>query len=57
MGYHIAQLLVDAIGKADTLDGDAVVKAIGETDMMTIYHRVVFAKTILANTRSLLASG
>ena len=39
-----AQILADAIERAGTLDADAIVKAISETDMMTIYHRAVFDK-------------
>jgi len=42
--YMHIQILVDAIERAGTLDADAVVKAIGETDMMTICHRVLFDK-------------
>jgi len=41
-GYLAIQLLIDAIERAGTLDGDAVSKAIGGTDMTTILHRVVF---------------
>jgi len=42
--YMHIQILVDAIERAGTLDTDAVNKAIGETDMMTICHRVKFEK-------------
>ena len=42
--YQLVQILVDAIERAGTLDADTVVKAIGETDMMTICHRVLFDK-------------
>lgn len=42
--YHIVQILIDAIERAGTLDADKVNKAIGETDMMTICHRVLFDK-------------
>lgn len=41
-GYRPMQVLFDAIERAGTLDGDAVSKAIGETDMMTICGRVKF---------------
>jgi len=41
-GYRPMQVLFDAIERAGTLDGDAVNKAIGETDMVTIDHRVKF---------------
>jgi len=40
--YIHIQILVDAIERAGTLDADTVLKAIGETDMMTINHRVKF---------------
>jgi len=42
VGYTTIQVFVDAIERAGTLDGDAINNAIGETDMMTIYHRVKF---------------
>jgi ABC-type branched-subunit amino acid transport system substrate-binding protein len=41
-GYPSIQILVDAIERAGTLDGDELNKAIGETDLMTITHRVLF---------------
>jgi len=44
VGYSPAQVLFDAIERAGILDADAINKAIGETDLMTIYHRVVFTK-------------
>ena len=40
--YPTIQILVDAIERAGTLDSDAVVKAISETDMLTLNHRVKF---------------
>ena len=40
--YMGMQVLIDAIERAGTLDSDAVSKAVGETDMMSIFHRVVF---------------
>jgi len=40
--YPAVQILVDAIERAGTLDGEKVSKAIGETDMMTILRRVKF---------------
>ena len=41
-GYSIIQVLVDAIERAGTLDGDDVCAALADTDLMTIRHRVVF---------------
>jgi ABC-type branched-subunit amino acid transport system substrate-binding protein len=41
-GYQVIQVLVNAIERAGTLDADAVLKAIGETDMETIVSRVKF---------------
>ena len=41
-GYHQIQVLVDAIQRAGTLDAEAVNKALGETDLMTMAHRVKF---------------
>jgi len=42
-GYAPAQVLFDAIERAGTLDGDAINKAMGETDMlMTINYEVLF---------------
>ncbi|MGD8982670.1 MAG: ABC transporter substrate-binding protein [Desulfobacteraceae bacterium] len=41
-GYQNIQILVDAIQRAGTLDAEAVNKALGETDMMTMAHRVKF---------------
>ena len=41
-GYQIVQVLADAIERAGTLDADAVLKAIGNTDMKTIVDRVKF---------------
>lgn len=41
-GYPTIQILADAIERAGTLDPEALNKAIGETDLMTITHRVVF---------------
>jgi len=43
-GYFPMQVLFDAIERAGTLDGPALSKAIGETDMMTISGRAVFTK-------------
>jgi len=40
--YADAQVLYDAIERAGTLDAEAVLQALSETDMMTIYHRAVF---------------
>jgi ABC-type branched-subunit amino acid transport system substrate-binding protein len=41
-GYSIIQVLVDAIERAGTLDGEDVCAALADTDLMTIRHRVVF---------------
>jgi ABC-type branched-subunit amino acid transport system substrate-binding protein len=41
-GYSLIQVLIDAIGRAGTLDADAVCAALEETDLMTIRHRVAF---------------
>jgi len=40
--YATMQILVDAIERAGTLDPEAFNKAIGETDLMTMIHRVKF---------------
>jgi len=42
MGYQAVQVLVNAIERAGTLDSAKVNDAIRKTDLMTIYHRVVF---------------
>jgi len=42
LGYQVAQVLVDSIQRAGTLNADQVSKAIGETDMMTMCDRVKF---------------
>lgn len=46
MGWSYAQgqVMFNAIERAGTLDGDAVNKAIGETNMMTVTHLVMFDK-------------
>ncbi len=41
-GYSIIQVLVDAVERAGTLDGEEVNAALAETDLMTIRHRVKF---------------
>ena len=43
-GYTPIQILLDAIERAGTLDKEAVNRAIGETDLMTINHRMKFDK-------------
>jgi len=43
-GYPSIQVLVDAIERAGTLDAEAVNKAIGETDLMTVTNRVKFTE-------------
>lgn len=42
MGYQAVQILIDAIGRAGSLDTAKVKQALKTTDLMTIYHRVVF---------------
>jgi ABC-type branched-subunit amino acid transport system substrate-binding protein len=42
--YAVAQTLFDAIERAGTLEAEAVLKALGETDLVTIWGRVVFEK-------------
>ena len=42
--YAVAQTLFDAIERAGTLDSEAVLKALGETDLNTMWGRVVFEK-------------
>ncbi|UCF09188.1 MAG: ABC transporter substrate-binding protein [Thermoplasmata archaeon] len=43
-GYVPIQVLVNAVERAGTLDKEAVNKAIGETDLLTINHRVKYNK-------------
>jgi branched-chain amino acid transport system substrate-binding protein len=42
--YAVSQTLFDAIERAGTLDADAVNKALGETDLLTMWGRVLFEK-------------
>jgi len=42
LGYYLIQVLIDAIERAGTLDAEALNKAIGETDLMTMNWRVKF---------------
>jgi len=42
IGYAPVQVLVDAIERAGTLDTDAVLGALSETDLMTMYYRTMF---------------
>jgi branched-chain amino acid transport system substrate-binding protein len=42
--YAGAQMLFDAIERAGTVDPDTVLKALGETDLMTMNGRAVFEK-------------
>ena len=42
--YAVSQTLFDAVERAGTLDSQAVLKALGETDLNTIWGRVVFEK-------------
>jgi len=41
-GYRSIQILVDAIGRAGTLDKEKVNAALAQTDLMTVMHRVKF---------------
>jgi branched-chain amino acid transport system substrate-binding protein len=41
-GYSPVQITVDAIERAGSLDGEKVNKALSETDLMTIFHRVKY---------------
>jgi ABC-type branched-subunit amino acid transport system substrate-binding protein len=41
-GYSIIQVLIDAIERAGSLDGEKVNAALATTDLMTIRHRVKF---------------
>ena len=42
MGYQGVQILVDAIERAGSIHPDKINQALKKTDLMTIYHRVVF---------------
>jgi len=42
IGYVPVQILIDAVERAGTLDADAISNALAETDVMTMYHRVVY---------------
>ena len=42
MGYQYMQVLLNAVERAGTIDGEEVNHALRDTDMMTIYHRVLF---------------
>ena len=41
-GYRSMQILIDAIERAGTLDGEKIQAALAQTDMMTVMHRVKF---------------
>ncbi|MGA7677970.1 MAG: ABC transporter substrate-binding protein [Dehalococcoidia bacterium] len=41
-GYSIIQVLIDAIERAGTLDGEKINAALATTDLMTVRHRVKF---------------
>jgi ABC-type branched-subunit amino acid transport system substrate-binding protein len=41
-GYRAFQVLIDAITRAKSIDGEKVNKALESTDLMTIGHRVKF---------------
>jgi branched-chain amino acid transport system substrate-binding protein len=41
-GYFVTQVILDAIERAGTLDGDAINQAIAETDLQTIDYRIKF---------------
>jgi ABC-type branched-subunit amino acid transport system substrate-binding protein len=42
MGYQGVQILIDAIERAGSIHPDKINQALKKTDLMTIYHRVVF---------------
>jgi branched-chain amino acid transport system substrate-binding protein len=42
MGYQAIQIMIDAIERAGSLDVEKVNQALKKTDLMTIYHRVVY---------------
>jgi branched-chain amino acid transport system substrate-binding protein len=42
--YAVAQTIFDAIERAGTLQSDGILKALGETDLNTMWGRVVFEK-------------
>jgi branched-chain amino acid transport system substrate-binding protein len=42
MGYQAVQIMIDAIQRAGSLDPDKLNQALKKTDLMTIYHRVVY---------------
>jgi branched-chain amino acid transport system substrate-binding protein len=42
--YAQAQVVFDALERAGSLDADKIQAALAQTDLMTIYHRVVFDK-------------
>jgi branched-chain amino acid transport system substrate-binding protein len=44
-GYRSVQVLIDAIKRAGTLDGEKVNAALAKTDLMTIGHRAKFDKS------------
>jgi ABC-type branched-subunit amino acid transport system substrate-binding protein len=41
-GYSIIQVLIDAVERAGSLDGEKVNAALAETDLMTVRHRIKF---------------
>jgi len=42
LGYQAIQILIDAIERAGSLEAEKINAALRKTDLMTIYHRVVF---------------
>ena len=42
MAYANAQVMIDAIQRAGSLDADKINQALKETDLMTVYHRIKF---------------
>ena len=42
MAYANAQVMIDAIERAGSLDADKINQALKETDLMTVYHRIKF---------------
>jgi branched-chain amino acid transport system substrate-binding protein len=41
-GYSIIQVIIDAVERAGSLDGEKINAALAETDLMTVRHRIKF---------------
>lgn len=44
-GYSPVQIIINAIERAGSLDGEKVNKALGETDFQTMFHRVKYTES------------